>query len=425
MALPLTSQPAPALGDALDRSGLKGFRGCTHRACPPEDTLLRITPHLASVGITRLADITGLDRIGIPVTLAIRPNARTVVGSTGKGATLVAAQVSGAMEAIEMHHAEHPPCEVRTASLQELQRQPQPLLDVTRLPIVRHQRLLADGPLTWTTGEDVASGSPLLVPFSCVHLQPPARGIALARAPFQRSSNGLASGNTRLEAILAGIYELIERDAYAIARACPGFWSRAASIVNLRALALPEVEPLLDACDAADVMVMVLDITSDLGVPAFAARLFDIAHPETGTAVGYGCHLDTEVALVRAITEAVQARLVVQVAGSRDDTTKYERWTMGLFASELQQARRLQAQAHHVPPIQRAGLRFDDDFQLLVERLAAADLPQIGVVDLQRPPFPVAVVRVVIPGLEGICTFPSYAPGPRARAAATLAPDAP
>ncbi|MFN9661081.1 MAG: YcaO-like family protein [Cyanobacteriota bacterium] len=416
----LSSDPGQAFADP---SAPKGFRGSTHRACPPEDTLARITPHLALAGITRLADITGLDRVGIPVTLAIRPNARTVVGSTGKGPTLVAAQVSGAMEAIEMHHAEYAGFEVIEASLEDLQRQDRLLLDIHRIPTVRHQRLIPDAPLQWTTGEDVASGSPVLVPFSCVHLRPPRKGLSLARSPFQRSSNGLASGNNRLEAILAGMYELIERDAYALARALPGFWSRGASIVDLRALDLPQVAPLLAACAAADVMVMVLDMTSDLGVPAFAARLFDLAQPETGTAVGYGCHLDTEVALVRAITEAVQSRVVVQVAGSRDDTTKYERWTMGLFASEMEHARRLQAQARHVPEVRRAGRCFSDDFRLLLARLAAADLPRVGVVDMQEPPFPVAVVRVVIPGLEGICTFPSYSPGPRARArAAHLSP---
>jgi ribosomal protein S12 methylthiotransferase accessory factor len=408
----LSPHPGPALAEP---NAPKGFRGSTHRACPPEDTLARITPHLALAGITRLADITGLDRIGIPVTLAIRPNARTVVGSTGKGATLVAAQVSGAMEAIEMHHAEFAAFDVVEATLDDLRRQDHPLLDVHRIPSVRHQRLIPDAPLQWTAGEDVASGSPVLVPFSCVHLRPPGKGLPVARSPFQRSSNGLASGNTRLEAILAGMYEVIERDAYALARSRPGFWSRAASVVDLPALDLPEVRPLLATCAAAEVMVMVLDMTSDLGVPAFAARLFDLAHPDIGTAVGYGCHLDTEVALVRAITEAVQGRLVVQVAGSRDDTTKYERWTMGLFASELEGARRLQAQARHVPEVRRAGCSFSDDFRLLLERLAAADLPQVGVVDMQEPPFPVAVVRVVIPGLEGICTFPSYSPGARAR----------
>ena len=395
----------------------KGFRGSTHRACPPEETLARITPHLRRAGITRLADITGLDRIGIPVTLAIRPNSRTVVGSTGKGATLVAAQVSGAMEAIEMYHAEYAECEIVETSVEQLRANGRSTLDVDRIPTVQHQRIVADAQLLWTHGQDVVSGDEVLVPFSCVHLRPPQNGSRVSRSPFQRSSNGLASGNIRIEAILAGMYEVIERDAFALARARPGFWSRSDTVVNLRALNLPVVNELVAKCEAAEILVIVQDMTSDLGVPAFAARLFDLAHPDTGTAVGYGCHLETEVALVRAITEAAQARAVVQVAGSRDDTTKYERWTMKLFASEVDSALRLQQEATWEPPLSVARGSFQADFDDLVERLAAAGMPQVGVVDMQEEPFPVSVVRVVIPGLEGIWTFPSYGPGARARAA--------
>jgi ribosomal protein S12 methylthiotransferase accessory factor len=91
---------------------------------------------------------------------------------------------------------------------------------------------------------------------------------------------------------------------------------------------------------------------------------------------------------------------------------------MKLFASEVDSALAMERQASHVPALRQAGRDFSDDFATLLDRLAAAGLPQVGVVDMQEPPFPVAVVRVVIPGLEGIHTFPSYTPGPRARAAA-------
>src|SRR5438093_1523690 len=56
----------------------KGYTGGTHRLVAPEDTLARITPHLAACGITRCADVTGLDRLGIPVYCAIRPRTRTI-----------------------------------------------------------------------------------------------------------------------------------------------------------------------------------------------------------------------------------------------------------------------------------------------------------------------------------------------------------
>ena len=63
----------------------------THRAMDPALTLERIRPHLPKAGITRIADITGLDDLGIPVVVATRPGSATLAVEAGKGATLHAA----------------------------------------------------------------------------------------------------------------------------------------------------------------------------------------------------------------------------------------------------------------------------------------------------------------------------------------------
>ena len=73
---------------------------------PPEETLARLVPHLGRMGITRVANVTGLDRVGVPVVTAVRPNARSLAVSQGKGLTLAAAKVSAIMEAAELYHAE-------------------------------------------------------------------------------------------------------------------------------------------------------------------------------------------------------------------------------------------------------------------------------------------------------------------------------
>jgi hypothetical protein len=49
----------------------------------------------AVMGITRVADITGLDTIGIPVIAVCRPNSRSVVVSLGKGLDVISARASG------------------------------------------------------------------------------------------------------------------------------------------------------------------------------------------------------------------------------------------------------------------------------------------------------------------------------------------
>jgi YcaO-like protein with predicted kinase domain len=78
----------------------------TYRAVPPSETLRRIQPFLKAAGITRLANITGLDTVGIPVYQSIRPNSRNISLSNGKGLTRRQAQVSALMESLESYHAE-------------------------------------------------------------------------------------------------------------------------------------------------------------------------------------------------------------------------------------------------------------------------------------------------------------------------------
>jgi ribosomal protein S12 methylthiotransferase accessory factor len=68
-----------------DRKLLKRFRSGTHRVATPDETLARVRPLAARMGITRLGNITGLDQIGIPVAIAVRPNSRSVSVSQGKG----------------------------------------------------------------------------------------------------------------------------------------------------------------------------------------------------------------------------------------------------------------------------------------------------------------------------------------------------
>lgn len=65
--------------------GEKHFRRGTHRLVPPEVTWERIRPILRTLGITRVADVTGLDDVGIPVHQAIRPASHTLSVSQGKG----------------------------------------------------------------------------------------------------------------------------------------------------------------------------------------------------------------------------------------------------------------------------------------------------------------------------------------------------
>ncbi len=94
---PAVGVPARSPVDAAAPETRKGAGPDMARMVPPALTLERARPLAAKIGVTRLANLTGLDRIGIPVIDAIRPNSRSYSVAQGKGITLEAAKVSGVM----------------------------------------------------------------------------------------------------------------------------------------------------------------------------------------------------------------------------------------------------------------------------------------------------------------------------------------
>ncbi|MEO1103156.1 MAG: YcaO-like family protein, partial [Pseudomonadota bacterium] len=112
----------------------KPFRDGTRRAVTPDETWQRISPLLPVFGISRVAGITGLDRIGIPVFTAVRPNGRSLSVFQGKGLTRQAARVSAVMEAFETWCAETIELPVHFASFDEMQFR-HPVADISKLPV--------------------------------------------------------------------------------------------------------------------------------------------------------------------------------------------------------------------------------------------------------------------------------------------------
>jgi ribosomal protein S12 methylthiotransferase accessory factor len=161
------------------------------------------------MGITRLGNITGLDRIGIPVVTAVRPNSRSVSVSQGKGLDLTQATASALMEAIEGFHAEEV-AEGPRASYRELAAEAAVVDPLTLCSTGRP--FDADAEICWLEGYDLLRQEPCWVPAELVHTDytQPLDGSFLA------GSNGLASGNHPVEAIGSAICELVERDAVAV-----------------------------------------------------------------------------------------------------------------------------------------------------------------------------------------------------------------
>jgi ribosomal protein S12 methylthiotransferase accessory factor len=166
----------------------------------------------------------------------------------------------------------------------------------------------------------------------------------------------------------------------------------------------------------------VWEITSDIRVPAFLAMLRDReSNPfrPVGAAHGAGCHGDPNVALARALTEAAQSRLT-RIAGSRDDFSLAGFARAQSVEAEDQAIRQMAAPGPPPRRLSQAPACCTDDFvtdlAILAGELARSGAGPIITVDLSRPELPVSVVRVLIPGLEGVFEAPAYRPGARAQA---------
>ena len=402
-----------AISKALDFPVVpKVFRQGSHRSVDPTETIERVRPLMAKMGITRIADVTGLDRIGIPVVMVCRPNSRSIAVCQGKGIDNDAATASGLMEAAEIHHAEHVTLPLKLASFTEIARD-HPVIDVARLPRVRGNRYHSDLVMLWIEGFDLIGRQRLWLPFEMVRANytlplPPGSGC------FDASTNGLASGNIILEAVGHGLCEIIERDANTL-------WNRLdASARDRTKIDLDTIDD--DACreilqrlKTTGFDVTVWETTSDTGVPAFFCVLTDTVQHQAHIGVGSGCHPARNIALSRALTEAVQVR-TTYISGARDDLMP-EEYGNPLLARRQAWAKQLKgpapARAYRGGPDYRSDT-FNEDVAWLLRQVCRVGIEQVVAVNLTQPEFDLPVLRVVIPGLEGPDDHDGYVPGERA-----------
>ena len=235
-----------------------------HRTLEPEATLAAVAPLRTRIGVTRVADITRLDRIGIPVALSMRPAARGLSVDAGKGVTPGHAAASAVMESIERWHGEHARVPAWRASYEDAGTAHAYAFDV--LPRTAHSPLTPRWPILWTRAADLADGTEYAVPRALVLLNEPDES-PLDRGMLQRSSNGLASGNDLHEATVSGLLEVIERDGVTCRLHALAATRLPLPRVRTDSVEWPQARGLLARLDDAGVLPAIYDCTSDLEVP--------------------------------------------------------------------------------------------------------------------------------------------------------------
>jgi ribosomal protein S12 methylthiotransferase accessory factor len=179
---------------------------------------------------------------------------------------------------------------------------------------------------------------------------------------------------------------------------------------------------VLERCESAEVDVAIWETTTDIELPSFLATLVD-RNPSEARAMppmsGSGCHPRRNIALLRALTEAAQGRLTI-IAGSREGLSK----TVFDRQAAMASADRARRDLFAMPPTRRLvdapdvdHVTFEEDVAYEIAALQRAGLDEIAVVNLTHPRYGIAVVRVVIPGLEAMSEVRGYVPGERAQRA--------
>ncbi|AFZ04555.1 TOMM precursor leader peptide-binding protein [Calothrix sp. PCC 6303] len=217
-------------------------------------------------------------------------------------------------------------------------------------------------------------------------------------------SNGCAAGNTLEEAILQGFMELVERDAVAL------WWynSLQKPQVHLDSFDEPYFQSLKQYYQTINRELWVLDITSDLNIPVFAAVSRRSDREVEDIVLGYGAHFDAKIAISRALTEVNQILpnvLLTQADGNTQyppsaDPLAIDWWTTATLKNQsyLVPDERVAAKiAVNYPQIASDNLL--EDIQLC-QQIVEKNGMEMLLLDQTRPDIGLRVAKVIVPGMR-------------------------
>jgi bacteriocin biosynthesis cyclodehydratase domain-containing protein len=403
-----------------------------HRVCSPEDTLKRFEHHISPItgvvkalipnlqsGNPHVHSYLALHSFGQPVDLeTLRHSLRHK--AAGKGRTDLQAKVSGFCEAIERYSGTYHGDEYCiTASYTELQAQaihPHSYLHFSDYQYQNRDNLNQEAlidwvptpfneteAIQWTPVWSLTENRYKYFPTALCYYNYP---LSFNHPFGVATSNGCAAGNTLEEAILQGFLELVERDSVSI------WWYNMLKLaaVDLTSFDDPFFLQVQSYYQSQKRNFWVLDLTTDLQIPVFAAVACNRESYPQQIMIGYGAHFDAKIALSRAVTELNQVWARIQGENINKLGQGLQKW--------LAQAT-LDNQPYLLPhpsiPLKVARdytVFYNEDLRedilkcvALVQNLGLETL----VLDQTRPDIGLNVAKVIIPGLRHF--FPRFASG--------------
>jgi YcaO-like protein with predicted kinase domain len=346
------------------------------------------------IGVSRIAVLTGLDRLDYPVAAAIRPLSKNLSVSFGKGETLEHAKLSAVMEAAELHYSETPPSVLQKATYRHFRAGT--ALNPSCLEPVDFDIDLNGIQFDWVEGFNLRTRKKLMLPWDVISMDYSTEARKRPRL-LQFGATGLAADFDEAKAVLHGLYEVVERD-------CHNRWNKLPHVqreltrVDPNSVQDAAIQNLLKKIAEARLQVMVWDMTGPGGMACYLAEVFDPEpHAATAYVQGAAAALTPATALRKALAEALQIRLTY-IAGSRDDLdwTDYGDRYVDIVDNRILLMRQVKANSIILPLAEK----YEDarsELKIVIRRLQDFTTDTIAVVRLSPVDCPVTVVKVVVP----------------------------
>ena len=360
------------------------YKLASYRVCCPEETFERIKNKLKDINTLEIGNIQHLDTLGIPVYYLKRKvvidGKEGVAVHYGKGATDIQAKVSACMEAIERFSAGYDESKIKKEADNPIN-----IKDLI-LPQYSDENVKE-----WVEGFDIINNETVDVPADAVFY--PVYGKL-----FRGNTNGLASGNNLDEAILHGTLEVIERDAWSLAELVRKIPKK----INPEDAKNPLIHNLIEKFNNAGVDIILKDLTSEFEIPVVAAISDDYSSKDPlMLCMGVGCHLDPEIAILRALTEVAQSR-ASQLHGFRRDAKLRKEFTSKISYERLKRIHKkwfeFEEEIYISDMPNNAKYNLKKDLNFIKDKISENGFDKLIYVDLNK--VGVETVRVIIPKME-------------------------
>ncbi|MGP9017715.1 TOMM precursor leader peptide-binding protein [Streptomyces sp. BR1] len=270
-----------------------------------------------------------------------------------------------------------------------------------------------DAEIDWTPLWSLTGQCERLLPTALLYFPPADDGVrpAAGREFCRADSNGNAAGTSLEDAVLQGFLELVERDAVAL-----WWYNRTRQpAVDLDATGDLWTGELREVHRSLRREVWALDLTSDFGIPVFAALSRRTDKPAEDIVFGFGAHFDARIALRRAMTELNQL-LPAALGACRHgdgyrltDPAPLQWWRTATLDNQPHLRPKDGERARPVREFPRhACVDLAEDVAAVTASVRERGL-ELLVLDQTRPETELPVVKVLVPGLRSF--WARFAPG--------------